>query len=55
MARKISRNTFIMENPPTIQSFASTVGSKEGEGPLADCFDEASEDAYFGQKTWEQG
>ncbi len=55
MARKISRNTFIMDNPPTIQSFASTVGKKEGEGPLAEFFDEVSEDAYFGQKTWEQG
>lgn len=55
MAKKISRNTFIMENPPTIHSFASTVGKKEGEGPLADCFDEVSKDAYFGQKTWEQG
>ncbi len=55
MAKKISRNTFIMESPPTIHSYASTVGKKEGEGPLADCFDEVSEDAYFGQKTWEQG
>ena len=55
MAKKVSRNTFIMENPPTIHSFASTVGKKEGDGPLADYFDEASEDAYFGQKTWEQG
>lgn len=55
MAKKITRNTFIMDNPPTIHSFSSTVGRKEGEGPLADCFDEVSEDAYFGQKTWEQG
>ncbi|MBQ8176243.1 MAG: stage V sporulation protein AD [Oscillospiraceae bacterium] len=55
MAKKITRNTFIMDNPPTIHSFSSTVGKKEGEGPLADCFDEVSEDAYFGQKTWEQG
>ncbi|MBQ8786785.1 MAG: stage V sporulation protein AD [Oscillospiraceae bacterium] len=55
MAKKISRNTFIMENPPTIHSFSSTVGKKEGEGPIAECFDEVSQDAYFGQKTWEQG
>ncbi len=55
MAKKITRNTFIMENPPTIQSFASTAGKKEGEGPLGRYFDEVSEDAYFGQKTWEQG
>ncbi len=55
MAKKITRNTFIMENPPTIRSFASTAGKKEGEGPLGRYFDEVSEDAYFGQKTWEQG
>lgn len=44
-----------MENPPTIRSFASTAGKKEGDGPLGKYFDEVSEDAYFGQKTWEQG
>ena len=55
MAKKISRNTFMMENPPTIFSFSSTVGKKEGEGPLSEYFDEVEKDAYFGQKTWEQG
>lgn len=30
MAKKITRNTFIMENPPTIHSFSSTVGKKRG-------------------------
>ena len=55
MAKKITRNTFIMENPPTIHSFSSTVGKKEGDGPLGTLFDEVSADAYFGQKTWEQG
>lgn len=55
MAKKITRNTFLMENPPTIRSFASTTGKKEGDGPLGKYFDEVSEDAYFGQKTWEQG
>ena len=55
MAKKISRSTFLMENPPTIFSFSSTVGKKEGEGPLSKYFDEVENDAYFGQKTWEQG
>ncbi len=55
MAKKITRNTFLMEDPPTIRSFASTVGKKEGDGPLGHLFDEVSADAYFGQKTWEQG
>jgi len=44
-----------MESPPTIRSFASTVGKKEGDGPLGKFFDEVSDDSYFGQKTWEQG
>ena len=44
MAKKISRNTFMMENPPTIFSFSSTVGKKEGEGPLGDLFDVVLED-----------
>ncbi len=55
MAKKITRNTFIMESPPSIRSFASTVGKKEGDGPLGQFFDEVSDDPYFGQKTWEQG
>ena len=54
MAKKISRNTFLMEAPPTIHSFAAVVGKKEGEGPLAHFFDEIENDSYFGQKTWEQ-
>lgn len=54
MAKKISRNTFLMEAPPTIHSFAAIVGKKEGEGPLAQFFDEIENDSYFGQKTWEQ-
>jgi len=40
--------------PPTILATASIVGPKEGEGPLAQYFDEISEDMLFGQKTWEQ-
>lgn len=54
MAKKISRNTFIMENYPTILSFASIVGQKEGEGPLGECFDRVEKDSHFGQETWEQ-
>ena len=39
MAKKISRNTFTTENSPSIMSFASIVGEKEGQGPLGSCFD----------------
>ncbi len=54
MPLKISRNTILTEKPPTIYGYAAVVGDKEGEGPLAEYFDEVSEDVYFGQKTWEK-
>jgi len=54
MAKKISRNTFTMDSPPSIHSYASVVGQKEGEGPLGSCFDMVEQDAHFGQQTWEQ-
>lgn len=54
MAKKISRNTFVTENSPSIISFASIVGKKEGEGPLGQCFDIVETDSHFGQETWEK-
>jgi len=41
-------------NPPTIKAAAAIVGPKEGEGPLAEYFDEISQDVLFGKETWEQ-
>ena len=38
---------------PYVESFSSTVGKKEGEGPMGGCFDRVEEDPYFGEKTWE--
>ena len=35
-------------------SSACVVGRKEGDGPLRDSFDLVSEDAFFGEKTWEK-
>ena len=54
MAKKISRNTFTTENSPSIMSFASIVGEKEGQGPLGSCFDRIEADSHFGQETWEK-
>ena len=54
MAERISRNTFIMDSPPLIRSYAAIGGKMEGEGPLSKCFDQIYEDAYFGQETWEK-
>ncbi len=39
---------------PAVLSFASVVGKKEAQGPLANTFDVASEDTTFGEKSWEK-
>ena len=41
------------QNPVFIQSCASVVSRKEGEGPLGNAIDQIIEDPYFGQKSWE--
>lgn len=51
---KRGRRSFILEQQPVITHWASVAGKKESEGPLRSTFDVASEDTYFGQKTWEQ-
>lgn len=48
------RQSFVLENPPTITAWSSVAGKKESEGPLGKCFDITQTDSYFGQKTWEQ-
>jgi len=40
-------------NKPSIISYAAIVGSKEGKGPLGDCFDMVLTDDKFGEKSWE--
>ena len=52
---KSDRRSFRLEQPPVITAWASVAGKKESEGPLGGCFDVTASDAYFGQKTWEQG
>ncbi len=42
------------KNSPSITAWASVVGKKESEGPLAHLFDECSEDDYFSKDTWEK-
>ena len=48
------RQSFLLENPPVITTWASIAGKKEVEGPLSHTFDIKCRDTYFGQKTWEQ-
>ena len=52
--KKLGKQTIALKNPPGIAAAASVVGPKEGDGPLRSDFDFISEDAYFGQKTWEK-
>ena len=44
----------MLPQPPVITCWSSVAGKKESEGPLSKTFDIASQDTYFGQKTWEQ-
>ncbi len=48
------KQSFILNHPPVIQSWASVAGKKESQGPLASYFDVTQQDTYFGEKTWEQ-
>ncbi len=48
------RQTMIFPNQPSIHSYASIVGKKEGQGPLANFFDLIGNDTKFGQKSWEK-
>lgn len=53
--QKRGRQSFVLDHPPVISCWASVAGKKESEGPLSEHFDVVCTDAYFGQKTWEQG
>ncbi len=46
-------HTLSFEDGPYIISYASAVGSKEGEGPLGDRFDFVAENDRLGEKSWE--
>ena len=52
--KRVGKYTVKFENPPIIAGYASVVGKKEGEGPLADTFDFINQDTHFGQKSWEK-
>ena len=53
--QKVGKHSFQLNQPVTITHWASIAGKKESEGPLAAHFDRIETDAYFGEKTWEQG
>ena len=46
--------TITLPGGPRVLSWASVVGKKEGQGPLADFFDLVGEEDSFGEKSWEK-
>ena len=52
---KQGKQSFRFQNSPVITAWASVAGKKEAEGPLGHSFDITSQDAYFGQRSWELG
>ena len=46
-------DTLLFPTPPVVAAHAAIGGKKEGEGPLAACFDALSADNFFGQSNWE--
>ena len=46
-------DTLLFQTPPVVAAHAAIGGKKEGEGPLAACFDALSADNFFGQSSWE--
>lgn len=55
MAQKsIGKRTVLFSKGVYITGHAAVAGKKEGQGPLKDSFDQVSEDAFFGQCSWEK-
>ena len=54
MAKRIGSRTIVLESAPSLRGYAAVVSKKEGEGPLGREFDMVSDDAYFGEMTWEK-
>ncbi len=52
--QKLGRRSIKFDNPPVIIGTASTVGTKEGDGPLSKYFDKILQDDKYGMDTWEQ-
>lgn len=51
--KKIGKQTVKFTRPPYIIATATTVGPKEGEGPLRNYFDTILSDDLYGEKSWE--
>jgi stage V sporulation protein AD len=52
--KKIGNQSFALANPVNIVSTACIVGPKEKDGPLSEFFDQALEDEFWGENSWEK-
>ena len=52
--KRLGKQTLKLSTPPSMISNASIVGPKEGEGPLAEYFDQILKDDHFGEDSWEK-
>lgn len=50
----LGSSSISFSRPVYIESAASVVGKKEGEGPLRKKFDKICRDPMFGMETWEE-
>jgi stage V sporulation protein AD len=51
--KKLGKQTVQFQNTPIIIGTSTTVGPKEGEGPLSQYFDVILKDDYYGEDSWE--
>lgn len=54
MNQRLGKQTVTFGEPPIILETAAIVGQKEGQGPLAQDFDDVLTDDQWGEKTWEK-
>ena len=50
----LGKQSLEIKNPVYIRESASVVGTKEGQGPLAELFDMVGQDDMFGCNSWEE-
>ena len=54
VSKRCGEHTVKLKNPPKIIATYSIVGPKEGEGPLANYFDEVIKDDTLGKDSFEK-
>jgi stage V sporulation protein AD len=48
------KHTVVFDAPPSVLGYAAVAANKEAQGPLARHIDALSQDALFGQQSWEK-